>query len=265
MDVNRHDPGKFCWAELATTNHAAAKTFYSKLFGWTANDLPLGPDAAYSIMQLRGRDAAAMYQVTAKQREQGVRPHWLPYICVESSDETAAAIKAAGGTLKAEPFDVPSIGRMAAAYDPTGAYFAIWQPREHIGIGIRDEPNAFCWAELATRDRASAEAFYTRAFNWDAVTKTSGPMPYTEFYLRGRVDEKAAVGGMMDMPPGLDHIPAHWAVYFAVENCDATAARARILGGEVLVVPEEIPGVGRFAVLADPQGAVFSIIRLNAV
>ncbi|MFN0085681.1 MAG: VOC family protein [Blastocatellia bacterium] len=262
MEVSKHDPGMFCWVELGTSDQAGAKTFYSDLFGWTIDDKPMGPDEVYTIMQLNGKDAAAMYTLRPD-LQQGVPPHWMTYICVENADQAAEAITAAGGTVMMGPFDVSTMGRMAVAQDPTGAHFSVWQPGDNNGVGVKNEANAFCWAELATRDTAAAEAFYTRVFGWDPVHKEFGPIKYTEYYPHGRAAEGMAVGGMMDMPPELGDVPAHWAVYFAVADCDDAAARAKALGATVLAGPEDIPGVGRFAVMQDPQGAVFSTIKLD--
>jgi predicted enzyme related to lactoylglutathione lyase len=263
MQVDKHDPGLFCWVELGTTDQSAAKKFYSGLFGWTINDMPMGPDSFYTILQLKGRDVAALYQLNAQQKEQGITPHWLLYISAENADAAAAAVKASGGALMMEPFDVFDVGRMFVAQDPAGATFAVWQPRAHIGVRVKNENNAFCWAELATRDPAKAEAFYTKAFGWEPQHKDSGPMKYTEFYLAGRVAEGAAVGGMYSMLPEMEGVPPHWATYFAVDDCDGYAEKAKSLGGNLIVPPHDIPGVGRFSAIADPQGATFSIIKLN--
>ncbi len=263
MQVSKHDPGMFCWVELGTTDQAAAKKFYSELFGWKINDVPMGPDSFYTMLQLNGREVAALYQLSAEQTQQGIPPNWLPYVCVESADDAANAIKTAGGTVMMDPFDVFDVGRMTVAQDPTGATFAVWQPRAHIGVGVKNENNSYCWAELGTRDTAKAEAFYTRVFDWEPQHKDFGPMKYTEFYLKGRVAEGAAVGGMYTMPPEMEGIPPHWAVYFAVDDCDAYAKKAKSLGANIIVPSTDIPGVGRFSTIADPQGAVFSIIKLN--
>src|SRR5262245_9257990 len=170
MEISKHAPGTFCWVELATTDQRGAKKFYSELFGWSANDMPMGPDSFYSIMQLRGKDAAALYQLDQEQRARGVPPHWNLYIAVESADEAAKAITAAGGKTMMDPCDVFDAGRMCVAQDPTGATFAVWQPGKNIGVQVSNEANAFCWGELATRDAAAATAFYGKVFGWGAKT-----------------------------------------------------------------------------------------------
>jgi hypothetical protein len=255
MEVGKHTPGTFCWVELGTTDQPAAKKFYSDLFGWSVNDLPIGPDSFYTMLQLRGKDVAALCQLNPEQLAQGIPPHWLLYIAVESADEAAKAVIAAGGKTMMEPFDVFDAGRMTVAQDPAGATFGIWQARKHIGSQINNETNTFCWGELATRDTAAATAFYGQVFGWKAKT---GDPTYTEFHLGDQ-----PFGGMLTMTPEMGDAPPHWAPYFAVNDCDATAEKAKSLGASMCVPPQDIPNVGRFAVIADPQGAVFSIIKLT--
>jgi uncharacterized protein len=261
MEISRHTPGSFCWTELGTTDHRAAKSFYAELFGWGLKDVTMGPDSHFTVLQLKGKDLGAIYQVGKEQLEQGVPPHWLSYVAVESADETAKAITAAGGKLLMDPFDVYDVGRMAVAQDPAGATFAVWQPLKHIGAQIKDENNTMCWNELATRDAAAAKNFYGKVFGWSGITKGDKP-PYTEFYI-GDPAERRAVGGMLHMGEEWGEVPPHWMVYFAVSDCDATVERARSLGATICAQPTDIPEVGRFAVIGDRQGATFSVIKLK--
>src|SRR5438105_2840990 len=164
--VEKHAPGSFCWVELGTTDQAAAKTFYSSLFGWTPNDFPMGPGDLYTIFRLDGRDAAAGYTIRPEQRAQGVPPHWMLYIQVESADDAAARAEKLGGKVLAPAFDVMTVGRMAVLQDPTGAIFTAWQPKQHSGIGIAGVPGTLCWADLSTPDPARAREFYSALFGW---------------------------------------------------------------------------------------------------
>ncbi len=258
MEASKHNPGTFCWVELGTTDQPAAKKFYTELFGWQVNDFPMGPDSFYTMLQIDGKDVAALYQQDKQQIEHGVPPHWMLYISVESADETVKSIKAAGGQVLMDPFDVFEFGRMALVQDPTGAHFALWQPRTHIGVRLHNQSNTLCWHELATRDTGAAKSFYTKVFGWRADSKSFGPMTYTELFLNDQ-----AVGGMMDLVPEMGNVPPHWLAYFAVDDCDAVAKKAKSLGGGTIVPPQDIPNVGRFSVIQDPQGAVFAIIKLD--
>jgi predicted enzyme related to lactoylglutathione lyase len=258
MEITNHTPGTFCWIELSTTDQNAAKKFYSELFGWAINDVPMGPEDVYTMFQLNGRDVAAACGQQEEQISQGIPPNWLSYIAVENADETAKAITAAGGSLMMEPFDVFDVGRMTVAQDPTGATFAIWQPRTHIGVGVKNELNAMCWQELATGDVEAAKKFYSTVFGWDPQTKGEGAAQYTEIYADGK-----PIGGMMAIQAEWGNVPPNWTVYYDVADCDACVEKAKSLGANVCMPPVDIPNVGRFAVLQDPQGAAFNVIKLN--
>ena len=257
--IEKHTPGEFCWVELGTTDPAAAKAFYGKLFGWGAQDNPVTDTDFYTLFQLEGRDAAGMYRMSAEQLSQGVPPHWMLYVCVESADETAARAEQLGGSVVAKPFDVFDIGRMALLRDPTRAMVSLWQPKKHIGTGINQIPGTLCWSELATRDTGRAAEFYTGLFDWGTKTNQMGPETYTEWINQG-----TPIGGMMEIQPQWGDVPPYWMPYFLVTNCDSSAATATGSGGTLILPPTDIPNVGRFAVVKDPQGAVFSIIHLTA-
>ena len=251
-------PGTFCWVELATTNAEAAKKFYSGLFGWTPDDRPVGPDMVYTMLNLDGKNAGALYQLDAEKQAQGIPPQWLSYALVTSADETAAKAKELGATIMAGPFDVMTVGRMAVVQDPTGAVFALWQAKDHKGAGVVNVANSFCWNELMTTDTAKDGDFYTGLFGWGKDTQNFGPMEYTMFSNGGR-----PAGGMLQITPQMGPIPPNWLVYFAVDDCDAKTRKAKELGGSVMKPPDDIPNIGRFSILTDPQGAAFALIKLE--
>ena len=252
--MDAYAPGTFCWADLGTPDAADAKRFYTALFGWTAEDRPMGPDASYTMLTLAGRSVVALYQQDTA--APGVAPQWLSYISVGSVNQSAERAKALGGTILMEPFDVLDVGRMAMVQDPTGAVVALWEPRRHAGAGLVGEPNATCWNELATTDTGRAGAFYTSLLDWTAETQPMGTTGYTLF-----TDGGAPRGGMTAIAPEWGPVPPAWLVYFAVTDCEGQAALAQSLGGAVRLPPTEAAGVGRFSVLVDPQGAVFAVIQ----
>ncbi len=256
--ITRHEPGSFSWAELATSDPEGAKAFYGSLFGWTALDNAMGPgpDDVYTRLQLDGQDVAALYRMMPEQATQGVPPNWLCYVSVATVSETAKKAKELGGTVLAEPFDVMTYGRMAMFQDPGGATFAVWQAGTHIGAQRLNEPGALSWCELATRICEPAGRFYAGLFGWELRARTD--FPYTEF-LRGGTP----IGGMYALGSDAKDVPSSWMIYFRSSDCDQTASRVQSLGGQVLVAPKDIPGVGRFAVIQDPQGAAFAIIQLS--
>lgn len=250
-------PGTFCWVELGTTDGEAAKKFYTELFGWSFDDKPIGPGMVYTMLKLDGKDVAALYKLDAEKLAQGVPPHWLSYISVTSADESAAKAKELGATVHAEPFDVFTVGRMSVVQDPAGAVFALWQAGTHPGAGLTNMPNSLCWNELATPDVAKAGEFYTELFGWTKNVQQMGPMEYTSF-MNG---ERPAAGAYT--PPSEAGLPLGWLLYFAVDDPDAKVENAVSLGATVVAPAADIPGVGRFAIIRDPQGAAFAIIKLE--
>src|SRR5687768_17903349 len=136
MEINTAKPGSFCWFELATTDQAAAKKFYGGLFGWTANDVPMGPDAVYTMFELHGRNVGAAFTMDVDQRREGVPPHWKTSVAVANVDDTIAKSKTLGATVLAGPMDVAEYGRFAVLRDPTGAVLALWQAKQHQGVGL---------------------------------------------------------------------------------------------------------------------------------
>jgi predicted enzyme related to lactoylglutathione lyase len=252
VEVTRHEPGSFSWAELATTDAAAAKKFYTTLFSWGFVDSPAGPDMVYTMLKMRDKSIGALFEMGAQQK--GAPPHWTAYVTVASADESAKKAKQLGAKVLAEPFDVMDVGRMATIQDREGATLCLWQAKKHIGTEIVNEPNTMCWGELETTDTESAKTFYTGLFGWGA--KAGGD--YTEFQLGGK-----SIGGMMKIPKEWGPVPPYWLIYFAVTDCDATEKKVRELGGKAIVPSTDIENVGRFAVLSDPQGAVFAVVKLT--
>jgi uncharacterized protein len=256
----KHPAGNFCWFELGTTDQNAAREFYGQLFGWQSVDSPLPPEAGggvYTMFTLDNKEVGACYTLGPQQA--GAPPHWMPYVAVKSADDTAARMAELGGNAFMPPFDVMTFGRMMTFGDPTGASLSIWESKEHTGADLVDAPGSACWCELATRDTGAAAAFYTALFGWTTKESQSPGMVYTEWSNGGR-----PIGGMLPMDaPQWEGIPPHWLTYFTVEDADAAAARVDQLGGKVMVPPADIPNTGRFSILADPQGAVFAVIKLD--
>ena len=256
QEALEYKPGTFCWVELGTTDSAVAKNFYTQLFGWDYEDHPMGPDGVYTMLKLDGKEVGALYELRPDMKAQGIPPHWLSYISVANVNESAEKAKAEGATILQGPFDVMTVGRMAIVQDPTGAVFALWQPREHKGAQLYNLPNSFCWNELTTPDTTKAGDFYTSVFGWEKTERDMGRMIYTTFLNDGRPN-----GGMFAPTPEMGNIPPHWLVYYGVADADATVAKAQSLGGSVAVPAWDVKGVGRIAILKDPTGAVFAIIK----
>jgi uncharacterized protein len=257
-------PGVPCWVDTSQPDPQAAAAFYGALFGWDVEDaMPPGSDGSYLIARLRGGDVAAI----GSQRD-GAAAVWNTYIAVESADDAAAKVRAAGGRVTTEPFDVMDAGRMAVFADPEGAELRVWQAKRHKGARIVNEPGSVVFNGLSTRDSERAKPFYASVFGWETLDLGGGAEVWTlpgygdhlDPGLRERVVELGAVPGFENTVANLNPIageqPPHWSVTFAVDDTDATAARAAELGGRVVVPPFDAPWV-RSAVISDPQGATF--------
>ncbi|HXE46469.1 MAG TPA: VOC family protein [Conexibacter sp.] len=249
-------PGTPSWVELSSPDADASAAFYRDLMGWDATEPgPVEETGGYRMFQQGGQSVGGLMG----HMQENQPTVWATYISVADADETAEKVKAAGGTVIVEPMDVMDIGRMAFFADPSGAAFGVWQPRSFTGADVVNEPGSFCWNEVLTRDADAGKAFYPAVFGWDPRRPQfeGAPESYTVWELGGR-----PVGGMMQMsdewfPP---EIPPHWGVVFAVEDVDATVAKARELGATVTNEPMEMP-IGRFAGLLDPQGATFTVMQ----
>jgi uncharacterized protein len=246
-----HPPGTPSWVDIGT-DVEGAKAFYGELFGWESADAgPAEETGGYGFFSKEGKMVAGF----GPKQDPGP-PHWTTYVAVADADDTTQKVEAAGGNVVVAPMDVMGAGRMAVFQDTGGAHFSVWQAGEHRGVQLSQEPGTLAWVELSTRDPEGSKPFYESVFGWTAETH-EGEMPYTEFHNDG-----PSVAGMMTMS---EHVPAevppHWLVYFGVEDVDETVERAGGLGGEVVVAPTDVPDMLRFAVLRDPQGAVFGVLR----
>ncbi|MDF1604619.1 VOC family protein [Nocardioides sp. YIM 152315] len=248
----KYAQGTPSYVELVTPDQAAAKEFYGPLFGWELEDVPMGEDDYYVAVRKEG-DAVAGISWPMP----GLEDHpafWCVYLTVDDVDAVTARVAGAGGRVDAEPFDVMDMGRMSAIADPTGARVNLWQPGTSIGTERANEPGTPVWNEVVTPDVPAATRFYSDVLGvtWEKQSMEDGGA-YTCLVVDGR-----PVGGAM-VPP-MEGVPPHWNVYFDVGDVDATVERAVGLGGTVLAPAFDVPGVGRMAVLADPQGGAFSLM-----
>src|SRR5215218_10059122 len=261
-----------CWVDTSQPDPEAAVEFYSGLFGWDFEDaMPPGSTGKYFIARLRGGDVAAVGSEPEGGPPMAV---WNTYVWVESADEAASRVLAAGGRVVMDPFDVMDAGRMAVFTDHEGAAFSIWQANEHKGARFVNEPGSLNFNGLNTRDAEGAKFFYGSVFGWETLRLGGGVemwrLPgYGDFLqqsdpeLRERMAESGAPEGFEDVVATLNPIAddqpdvaAHWNVTFAVDDADATAERAAQLGGQVVVPPFDAPWV-RMTFITDPQGATF--------
>ena len=259
MEVTKHQPGMFSWADMPVLDIEKAQAFYTRLLGVDASSTPVGPGMAYVVLNKAGKSCCALYPVTEEQMQQrGGRSWWLSYFTVEDADATAARAKELGGAVFAGPFDVFDAGRLAIIQDPAGAMFAVWQAKQGIGAEVFGEPGALAWNELYTNDVAAATTFYGGLFGWQANAATGGDGgAYNVFTLEGQ-----PACGMMAIREEWGPVPPNWSIYLAVENLETSLELVKEMGGKVLFPPMEVENVGRFSMIQDPMGAYLSVIQI---
>jgi len=253
--------GQFSWVDLMSKDPEASKAFYAALFGWKGADNRDDQGGGYTMFQMSGLDIAGMGVMSEEMKASGMPPVWSSYVTVEDCDASAAHARALGGELQMPVIDIEVggglVGRMTVLADPEGARISLWQPGRHAGAAIANEPGTFAWNELMTRDVDGARRFYGQLFGWDVAPIDGAENGYQEIRVGGRSN-----GGMLPWHAEMGEMPAAWSVYFAVRDCDEAVRKIQELGGDQLVPPTEV-GAGRFAVVADPQGAVFNVMAMN--
>ena len=256
-EFKEHAPGTFCYVELASPNPDASGAFYSELFGWNRHDEDIGEHGVYTQFKLNDMITGAMHKLTPEQEGQNVPPHWGLYITVADADAATEKAVELGGRALMGPMDIFDAGRMSVLTDPQGATFCIWQPNAHIGIQARDEANTLCWSELMTNDTGAAAAFYGGLLGWEPLAGSTGSMrEYTSFSV-----DRMPAAGMMEITQEMGPIPPNWLAYFQVDDCSASEGQASALGANALVPTTDIPEIGKFAVIQDPQGAIFGLFQ----
>ncbi len=247
--------GTFNWVDLMAHDMEAAGKFYAELFGWeVATQETDGPP--YAMFMKDGESIAGMGQTSEEMKAQGVPPMWNSYVAVDDAEAAAKKAEALGGKLMFPVMPVMDAGKMTFVIDPEGAMFGIWEAGKHIGATLVNEPGAFCWNELNTRDPDKARGFYGELFNW---TFDEIEHPMTTMLTIKNGDRYN--GSIFKMVEQMGDMPACWMAYFSVEDCDATVAKLVELGGQVLMPAMDIEP-GRFAVVADPFGAAFQVMQL---
>jgi predicted enzyme related to lactoylglutathione lyase len=246
--------GTPCWVDLMVDDVAAARAFYADLFGWEILDSPPGA-GGYLMAMLRGRPAAG---IMAKPEGVPMPSSWTTYLAADDADDISRKIADAGGRVMTPPMDVMDVGRMLVAADPTGAVFGVWQAKAHRGAGIFNEPGAYTWNEVQTRDFEAAKTFYAAVFGCQfADMGDIDAMRYSTAQLPGQPDHP--VFGVNDLTKMPGVAPAHWLAWFAVADCDERLAFVLGAGGMQMLPPTDSP-FGRMAIVGGPQGEVFGLI-----
>ena len=253
MSAKRH--GAPNWVDCATTDLDAAEAFYAAMFGWTSQRITGAGGMAYALQHLNGKRVAGLFELPEQVRAMGVPPHWETSIEVADLPAALDKVRAAGGTVLDGPVAEPGVGDMATVQDAVGAVLRFWTSQPAHGGEVFNAPGALAWNELATSEPETAAKFYTDVLGVE-VEAMDGPTPYRVM----KIDD-APLAGILTKTPEMGEFPDAWDAYFAVEDVDAAVAKAEAAGATVLK-PDIAGGGARMAVLQDPLGAVFEIIKM---
>lgn len=246
--------GRFVWHDLMTTDTEKSLAFYGELFPeWTVDDIDIGEAGTYHMILVDGQKAGGMVSLPA---DAGIPSHWIGYVAVKDCDATVERVKEAAGSLVIPAHTAPGVGRFAVVADPVGAMLKPFQVESEITLPTEPASGQFAWNEVLSNNVSITQRFYQSVFGWSVIEKpVAGMGTYTLF----RVDEQDTAG-CMAMPPEAESHPA-WLTYFYADDLDDRVAKAESLGAEIFVQPQDIPGVGRFSVLADSNNAFFALYR----
>ncbi|MFI0937862.1 VOC family protein [Streptomyces sp. NPDC021020] len=257
MLTNDYVPGAPNWVDLGSRDVPAAAAFYGELLGWQFG--PAGPEAGgYGMFTFGSETVAALGPL----QDPDARPAWTVYFHTADADATTKAVEQAGGSVRFPPMPVAGHGRLAGCTDPSGAEFAVWEPGTTPGLD-RVGAHALCWTELYTTDAARAKEFYGSVLAWD-YEEVPLPGDAGSYVIASRSGggQEGSHSGIMQLGAGL--LPegtSYWQPYFSVDDVDATVAKAAERHAAVLMPGTDMPGVGRLALLRDPEGAFFALLH----
>jgi predicted enzyme related to lactoylglutathione lyase len=239
--------GEVIWIELYMKERESAKSFYSALFGWSAEDRPMGPDAYYTMF-FRGSDSAGgAFPLTPEMLSQGVPPAWMIYLRVDDIAGMTDRAKELGGEIAEGPNEIPGVGHMTLLKDPAGAHVCLFQPGQHRGLTAWGEDRTVCWIEHRSAKQPAAREFYSKLFGW---TFDEGHEGYQHVVANGQ-----QIGGLMTETQA----PPHWALYFKTPDIEADIEKLSASGGTVVMKPISIAANAKIAWLTDAQGAHFGL------
>lgn len=248
-------PGTFCWTDLQTTDPLAAQRFYGAVMGWTIAAVP--GSAPYSVASIDGTMTAGLKGLPDRARAMGAPPHWLSYVAVDDVQATTDKAIALGAVALLPP-TTNGPGTFAILRDPTGAAFAIWHSPVSMGTTLYGEHGGVGWNELVSTNPAAARDFYTSLFGWTAEHANMPGLDYTILKNQGE-----AIAGLMQLPAEAAGTPSYWCVYFVTDEVDETFDAALEAGATAIMPLLDVPTVGRFGFLTDPQGAMFALIQFE--
>ena len=237
-----------CWVDVMVNDVDAALTFYADVLGWRAGERS-GPEfGGYAMWFADDVPVAGVGPINGD-----YPPSWTVYVGTTDMGSTLTSAVAAGGQILAPAMPIGPLGHMAVVADPAMAVFGLWQAADFSGFARSGEPGFPAWFDVQSTDIEATRAFLNALFGY--TESRPDPAPPMADYRQLDLDGVPVMGSM-----GAFAAPvSFWMTYFAVSDVDASAARATAAGGSILHGPEDTP-FGRLVTLADPEGAVFSLV-----
>ena len=245
-------PGKFVWADLVTDDVPAARRFYEQLFGWTFADL-----GNYTIAANDGRPLCGLFQRARPTDKPQARPRWFGYISVGNVEKTARAVTQAGGRVLSAPAKFPKRGEQAVCSDPEGALFGVVKSSSGDPEDFLASPGDWVWVQLLSRNARFAADFYRTVGGYEVVENTTSGRS-SDYVLTSKGYARATI---RTIPSGNDQVQPTWLPFVRVASVADSVAKARELGGQVLIAPKPEVLEGRAAVVADPTGAAIGLME----
>ena len=244
-----YDTGRFVWFSHFSSNVASSCEFYAGILPWDIKTVDIS-GVTHSLVHLRSTGQPIAGFISSQDEAPTA---WISYLSVDDVDEACGRVKANGGRVLKDALDVPSVGRMQLVADPCGAAFFLFKG-ETSDLPIATGPGSVHWNELTTVKPKEIVGFYEKSFGY---THTEAQMPDGPYFMITNGDKMR--GGITTAP--LESIPSAWLPYVHVEDVEQTVASVKKFGGQVLFEPMDVPEVGCFAHIVDPQGGVLGIMR----
>jgi predicted enzyme related to lactoylglutathione lyase len=245
--------GKFVWADLVTDDVPAARKFYSDLFGWTFQSV-----GDYIVVANQDHPICGMFQ-RQQSKERSAQPRWLGYISTKNVQGAQRAVLKLGGRVLEAPQKLPKRGEQAVFTDPEGATFGVIKSSSGDPQDLKPDPGDWVWMQLLSRDAARASEFYRQIGGYEVIQNTESNR-LSDFVLVSKGYARATV---RTIPSDRTQTKPDWLPYVRVSSATDSTARARQLGGEVLVEPKPEFLQGKVAVVRDPTGAVIGLLELS--
>lgn len=248
--------GKFVWADLFTSDPAAAAKFYQDLFEWSSKEVPRAGRTLFILSQ-GGRPVAGVVQ---RPVPGGASPHarWISYLGVGDVEIALARVSAAGGRMLAPRRDVPQRGSQAIVADSEGAVVGLLHSSTGDPADYRAEPGEWMWAQLFAGHPELAAAFYRRVFAFEVAADGTAET-HDRFVLSASGFARAGIAPL----PTKENAEPTWLGFVRVASAGETVRRAVALGGREIMPPRSSRAGGHFAIVADPTGGVIGVSELD--